>query len=213
MKKIILFVSFILLLIASLIACSATRYNANPDLSKKVVGSKSEMLDPVIPQSFEDVVAYASDVIIGTVIDNGALGAFSISGIKEIDQAYADATGLSSIACTLTSIKVEKVIMGDIDADSTITYFQVGKPGSDDCQTKVKMGEYILIMLRPSDTKNVYFAGNGEESVFYINESNKLTSQADLLLCARYDGTPLDTILEDIKSTNHFKKVQESVRP
>jgi hypothetical protein len=44
-----------------------------------------------------------------------------------------------------------------------------------------------------------YRATYVEESIFYLNENNKLKSMSDKLYCARYDGIDLKILKEDIK--------------
>jgi len=205
--KIIIVFFLIISVMFTVLACGNSRYNNNFDISTKIVGSKSFFVDSIIPENMDQVVAHATDIIIGTVTDDGSAGTYSYSGIKEIDEKFAEITGSSKLICTLSNIEVEQVVMGDIQNGSTIVYFQIGTPGDNQGQTKVKKGDHILIMLRSSDSEGVYFAGNGEESVFYLDKNNRLTSQSDFAICARYDGISLDILIEDIKATRQFAAI------
>jgi hypothetical protein len=211
MKKTSLILLIFMILFATY-ACQNSRYNNNPDIASKGIESDSGISDRIVPTSMEQVVAHATDIVIGSVADDRQSGTFSISGIKAVDEKIAGVSGSAQSDCTLSKITVEQVIMGDLELYSSITYFQLGSPGNNKGQIKVKKGDRILIMLRPSDTDVIYYAGNCEESVFNLNDHNRLTSQSDFLICARYDGIALDILLEDIKLTTQFVKIQNAIK-
>lgn len=97
--------------------------------------------------------------------------------------------------------------MGDIHEGSTIAFFQSGKPGVADVQTKLAANDRVVLILRNSDTDHVYFAKDGENSVFYINDKNQILSQSDQMICARYDGLPFDILVNDLQATKRFKEM------
>ena len=205
MKKIILLFALIFAFIIS--GCSKNIYNNNPDLASKVVGSKSYAADKLPVNSIDDLLKDANLIIVGEVISYGQRETFNIYGSRE-DAAALIKSGINPyIPSTLIKVKVIKVIEGKIDTDE-ITLFELGHPDKDDWQTKVKLGETLVMILKKFEGKDTYCATNAEDSMFYLDENDKLLSMSDEKICARYDGIKLSVLTNDIK--NAKTKVTEA---
>lgn len=168
------------------------RYNLSPDVSKKTVGSRDSPITRMMPRTFDDVFAEATCVIIGKVIEDGVR--------KEGDRSWSvKRTDLTLMAYTTAIVEVIEVIAGEPPSAGIILYRQFGFAGNDWMQTKVKKGETYAFILMCLRNANQYMATAFEESVFHIDEKNRLTSLSDQLFCARYDGIDLGVFIEDVK--------------
>ena len=165
------------------------RYNTDPDISEKIVGSRNSLASRAMPVIFDDVFAEATVVIVGTVIaeteEPTELDMFSITG---------------TIYHTIVDMDVLETIAGDPPANNTIKYRQIGRSGNDFGQTKVENGITYVLILKYFELIDQYMATAFEESVFLVNEDNSLLSLSDQLFCARYDGIQLSVLIEDIEA-------------
>ena len=166
---------------------NGSRYNLQPDTSGKIIASINAPPDRVIPQVLGDVLYESTCVIIGEVIDYEVVSweRASVAGFK------------STMYYTIASIKVIETITGESPFGGTILYRQVGSPEAP-WHTQVKVGETCVFMLRYLESVDQYGPTLFEESVWYINGKNKLTSMSDRLFCAKYDGVDLGILIEDI---------------
>jgi hypothetical protein len=69
-KFLLIFTCFIVIIFSACNHKSTSRYNENPDLTNKVVGSKEGFIDRWSLDSFDDVLYSANCVIIGEVIED-----------------------------------------------------------------------------------------------------------------------------------------------
>ncbi len=177
-----------------------SRYNENPDLSQKIVGSKvfNNSGDSLPNETIEDIFDFTEYIIVGEVVSDGVADQFNMFGDNEVSKADLEAGIDPYIPCTITKIRVEESILGDIPEGSEISFFQLGVPESDGGQTKVKKGERLVMGLQGPNEAGQYLSGDVENTIFYLDENNKVTSMSDELLCARYDGTSKDFLVKDL---------------
>ena len=177
------------------------RYNPNPDVSSKVVGSNNGFMTRIMPVILDDVLFNATCVIIGEVVDDGILE----SSLQE---------NSGGISHTIAKIRVIDTISGIAPSRDIISYRQIGRPGSDMLQTKVKKGEACVFVLQYFHDLDQYLATSFEESVFYLDENNMLVSMSDQLFCAKYDGINILTLSEDVQEiqcSEAFRKLQKAM--
>ncbi|MBE7056372.1 MAG: hypothetical protein E7388_02890 [Ruminococcaceae bacterium] len=212
MKKRTIFCFVTLLIIASCVIVvkfatpSKSVYNTNPDLSSKIVGSNNYAFDRLPANTVDDLVDGSDLIIIGEVIDDGIEGTFNIFGDEKKAQAFKEKYGENPYWPTTTvRIKVHKIIAGEIGEKDEIQYLQLGKPNIPDLQTKVKKSQKLVMILRNSDKEGIYYANKAERSIFYIDEENNLTSMADDMICARYDGISIKILEKDLIQTEYVK--------
>jgi len=165
------------------------RYNPNPDLSKKIVGSNNSFMSRMMPQILYDVYASSTCVIIGSVLDDSTVVPTELESVSGFS---------SKIYHTIASIRVLETVSGTAPSSDIIRYRQIG---SDDyiLQTKVKKGETCVFILKYFQDIDQYMATAFEESIFYLDGNNRLTSMSDQLFAAKYDGIDLRILLEDIQ--------------
>ena len=160
-----------------------SRYNSNPDISGKVIGSNAGLMSRVRPQILDDVFAEATCVIIGEVIEDDLVVETSLS--------------IGSVYHNIARVRVIETISGEPPTGEIIYYRQLGTPGSDTLQTKVKSGQTYVFIVKYFEEIDQYMATAFEESIFYIDSDNKLTSMSNQLFCARYDGIDIGVFRED----------------
>ena len=182
-------------------------YNMHPDLSRKVVGSISIIGTRIEPTEMETLVDYADLIVIGTALDDGTLSWFDTTGGSEgLKEKYGEENTKGQ--ATLTKFRIDQLIAGEAPESKMIQIFQLGAPGTLEWQTKLKKGDKVYIMLRDYLLEDsIYLTADGENSVFYIEKSNKLTSMSALMLCARYDGLPVSRLTTDVKKTKKYREV------
>lgn len=182
-----------------------SEYNTNPNLSSKIVGSHNLQMDHKVRTSMNDYYESADLVIIGTVLDNGVDYKFNNSANDEMAKAMLAKGEDPYMDCTLSQVKIDQIIAGKKPDTDTIKLFQLGKPQVPDMQTKVKKSDKLYMILSQFETPGEYKAVLLESSLFYLDKNNKLTSMSDDQLCARYDGLPLQKLIDDMKATDNYK--------
>lgn len=181
-------------------------YNNNPDVSKKVVGSKDSLITSfafrIQPKSLDDVTRFADLIIIGEVISNPVdhLIDFVSEDIKE------SAAKNSKVNVAYSQVKVEKNLYGSTNSE-VITLAQLGKANSDSDETKVKNGDRMVMLLRKDpDHDNVYYSADMENGLFIVDENKKTLSLSDNKIISRYDGIDVNILIDDLgkakKKTN-----------
>ena len=63
------------------------------------------------------------------------------------------------------------------------------------------------MILRKSDIENMYYANDVENSMFYLNKNDVITSMSDELVCARYDGLSQNLLINDLQKTDYIKNL------
>jgi len=167
-------------------------YNPDPDVSGKVVGSRSGSASRAMPRCLDDVIFEATCVVIGKVVDDGT------TTVTEIDAGFGITNTLHH---TIAVIEVSETLVGECPAGDLIRYRQIGSAGDDRMQTKVEEGKTYIFILKYFDEIDQYMATAFEESVFYINEESKLLSMSDLIFCAKYDNINIAVLIKDLEST------------
>lgn len=98
---------------------------------------------------------------------------------------------------TIAKIKLIETISGNAPSGDIISYRQLGPPDMDTLQTKVKKGDTCVLILKYFQYIDQYMATAFEESVFFVDGKNRLTSMSNQVFCARYDGIGLNILVED----------------
>ena len=177
-------------------------YNEAPDLSQKVVGSKGgfgDFADYPSLDTEDDLVRVAEVIIVGEVIGDGEASKFNMYGDETFAKQMLEMGRDPYMNCTLTRIRVEETIYGDLAAGSEFDLFQLGIPDSDAGQTKVQKGERLVMLLRGDmDKDGTYYSANVEHTMFYLDDNDTVTSMSDELVCARYDGTSKAFLIRDL---------------
>ena len=191
-------------------------YNENPDLSQKIVASKSFFPDQVQVETVDDLLKSTELIIIGEVISDGEEEAFNIYGSGEAAEELANAALKNGnnpyMPSTISKVRVLETIYGDMPENSEIEFFELGSPNILDFQTKVQKGEKLIMLLRPSDTEGMYYASNVEHSMFYLDGEDEITSMSDELICARYDGLSKEILIQDLQEGMEDKKELNSLQ-
>ena len=197
-------------------------YNENPDLSSKVVASQYglPMLDCDPNPSFEQITCGFDCVAVAEVLDDGTQHKFNISKIvpggfpieidwetvQELGEDYFTPDKYNFNICTYSKLKIEKVIAGKAPESNVIDLFQLGFPGKNDSQTKVRKGDRIYIFLNYLEPEGIYNSKGLENTIFYLDENDRLTSMSNIDACTRYDGLPMEALTKDLMETEDYKK-------
>ena len=185
----------------SLFGCAKeSRYNEAPDLSKKVVGSDNLMTTKVPLNSVSDMAKLSDVIVTGTVVSDSEVIQFNSSGNEEYAAAAAQKGINVYLPATIATVKITKIIDGS-PADETIQVFQLGEPHKADMQTKLENGDSVLLILSEFDN-GYYQAVDLENSIFYVDDNNRLTSMGNEMMCARYDNRPVSLLLEDLAAAD-----------
>ena len=111
---------------------STTKYNENPDLSKKVVGSKnltSAVVDPI--KTMEELVGYSEYIIIGNVlrdIKEEEVNPYGSDERGEEMKKQAEEIGqYVPLTVTVSKIKILEVLQGNLEAGMEIKLVEPGK--------------------------------------------------------------------------------------
>jgi len=173
-KFIIFTMSF--LLIFSIAGCAK---------EEKFVGSKST------PGFHTDMQIYESIEEIENISDLIVIASYSTDPqiITHKDAMREDLITYSS----QYALKIEKVFKGNTAEESVITFWQYGKPDSDEYETKIKKGQKYLLFLSQKDLEatngEVIFDATGmEQGIVEIQENNKLYSYYDIGIMPTYNG-------------------------
>lgn len=183
MKKVTVSILVFVFLIASASCIFAfydvpVKYNDNPDLSGKVVGS----------------------------LKNDFLCRFRAEAAEEKFEKMFPGKNAPAYNVTSSQIKVNRVLYGDIDTDS-IELHQFGSAGNDDGETKVRKGRKMIFILRKHpDKENVYSSVDFEDGLFEVDNDNKLLSLSDNMLTAKYDGLDTKILEKDINKVLKKRK-------
>lgn len=197
MKKLIIIFVILVAVVGLISSCSENEvYNMNPDTSKKVIGSKSLLLDRLPIENTEQLMRFSDLVVIGNVVSEGKLITETI-GTEEVFKAKgADI----NIELTEIDVKIDKILYGKVSSD-IIKIVQVGKPNSDIGETKIKKNKKVLLVLsKDNDKENIYSSVDFENGIFEIID-NKLMSYSDNKNIAKYDNISVDILIKDIKET------------
>lgn len=200
----------LILCILAMTACQSSghRYNENPDVSRKYVGSDHGIIDRELPVSFDHLLVSATTVIIGEVLEDDILYTFDPFG-SGTPNSEKIALLRNSGKGTIAKVKVLETIAGAKPSQEIVDYYQLGEPKNDLNQTKVKTGQKCVFILRYSENKKRYSSTSYEDGVFLLEENNKLTSMSDKPFCARYDGIDLDILIEDVNNSKNYKFIND----
>lgn len=170
---------------------TASRYNENPDVSKKIIGSDNGFISKFMPPNLETILANSTVVIMGEVLEDDNVYTFPAISPDE------DELGIGTIA----KVKVIETIAGTQPSEEIISYYQCGAPKTDNLQTKVKKGQKCIFILKYFEDKDYYYSAAMEEGIFMVDENNELLSMSKQKFCAKYDGIKKDILIEDIRNT------------
>ena len=206
MKKIFAFIMICMTMFLS--ACGSkiekTQYNESPDIKSKVVGSRDLKIDRENPNTLDELVEKTDVSIICEVIGSGTEVEHEFIAGKSTDKVKQGIENrLPKVICTVAKVKVIEVVAGTLNVGDELDIIQLGEPWSNHGQTKLVYGEKVLCLL--TQTRTGYYCGTDlENSFFYIN-NEKITSMSDVIVCARYDDLPLNTLIRDLMQTQRFK--------
>ena len=200
MKRIIAYFCCVAVLFSLFGCAKESRYNEAPDLSKKVVGSDNLMTTKVPLKSVSDMAKLSDVIVTGTVVSDSEVIQFNSSGNEEYAAAAAQKGINVYLPATIATVKITKIIDGS-PADETIQVFQLGEPHKADMQTKLENGDSVLLILSEFDN-GYYQAVDLENSIFYVDDNNRLTSMGNEMMCARYDNRPVSLLLEDLAAAD-----------
>lgn len=192
----------------------SSRYNKNPDLSKKIVGSEGDRYSIAHLKSFDQVVYFSDLIIKGQVIGDSIQESKRLEYVLETDKIEQ----LPEIPVSLVKIKVNEIIKGNIDGEE-ILLLQEGLVNDDtSLETKVKKDDnYIFFLIKDKfEDQDVYIAYRKEVGLMKMNNKNKsfltkgidnkndksttfsLSKEEEL---AKYDDIDVQIIEEDIISS------------
>ncbi len=186
MKKNIFFSIVAFVLLFSLIGCAK---------EEKFVGSKDTPdfgYDMTIYQSIEEIKDRSDLIVIAYYDDAPREKYFKDEG-----------TGME-LYSSRYSLHIEKVLKGAETEGNVITFSQVGKPDSNDYETKIKKGQKYLLFLCQKNLELtggeiLYDATGVEQGIVEIKSNNKLYSYYDEGIMQEYDGVDLSKLEAKIK--------------
>lgn len=203
-KKIILIIPAIILLFSVTTYFNGNhKYNENPDLSKKIVGSKSLIMERLPITNMDQITQGADLIVIGKVItspENTQIE-FPFGNEDMKKHAMEKSNGkIPKVNLACSKIKIQEILYGNSSSD-VITLAQVGNSESDIGETKVKKEDKMLFILqRHPDEPNKYSSVEAEEALFKIDNNNKTLSLSDNKFTSRYDDIDCEILKNDIKS-------------
>lgn len=180
---------------------NSSKYNQNPDISGKIVGSKDLLMDTMPMTSVDDLTKYADLIVIGKVIspavDTEIEFPFPNEDLKQ--SAMKGYSKVPTVALACSRIQIEETLYGESKSD-IITLAQLGKANNNRGETKVKNGDRMLFILQKHhDKTDVYSSALAEDGLFIIDNNDKVTSLSDNMFTSRYDGISKDILKADIK--------------
>ncbi len=179
---------------------TTSRYNENPDVSSKIIGSLDSSGTRFPPKSMEELIDRSEFIVIGTVTTDAINIKRPIRSGTPLDQKFEDKFNKTPTYTTAAvQVQVEEVLYGEIDQQE-ITYSQLGNAKSHSKQTKVKKRDQVVLFLKKSQEDGRYTSIAFEEGVFTILPENKLLSQSPYKFAAKYDEISLDILKEDVAS-------------
>ncbi|MWC31050.1 hypothetical protein [Paenibacillus sp. MMS18-CY102] len=183
------------------------KYNTNPDVSSKVIGSELFKGYRLPIKSLSQLTEKADLIVIGTVVDEGKIVKVSMSDGQSTDplQAKLESTGGEfSFDTAQQTIKIHEVLYGDPELKE-ITYSQLGVIGNDDGQTKVKQNKKYLFVLKKDPIRDVYASVSFEEGLYQVDDNDKVKSLSANLELSKYDTLDLKTLKDDLKKAKKAK--------
>lgn len=180
------------------------RYNKNPDVSGKVVGSNSmsSILDRERARDVGDLLALSDLVVVGEVVSDGidhiqALTYPEFFPSKELEEK----AGSPTYTLSVSTIRVKQVLVGN-SSQETFDLTQMGTAGNDLVgETKVKRGETYVFFLRENEEEawaGSYSSVACEDGIFQVFGNGTVLSLTDNLHLAIYDDRSMDLLLRDL---------------
>ena len=146
------------------------------------------IFEPEIYQTVEQIKDRSDAVVIGYYTDEPAEQYFKDDG-----------TGLEFYTSRY-SLHVEKVLKGELIEGSELTFSQMGKPDSDDYETKIKKDRKYLLFLCKKDIpeEEIYDAAGMEQGIVEINDNNKMYPYGDIGIMKTLNGKDFSEIQKKI---------------
>jgi len=179
-------------------AARGMTYNANPDVSNKMVCSKplANAFYETPLESIDDLLRFADLVAVGEVVSDGTVTTAEWGKVHNDPEGKTEMSSFPPVTVTHTKVKISKVLYGETKSD-TITVLQAGE--GELGETKIKKGQKLVMLLRDgAEGDNIYSSVSWEKGFFEIGQDNRLVSFSDDLVVAKYDKTSLDLLTRDI---------------
>ena len=166
--------------------------------------------DRILPDSADDLLEFTEWIIVGEFVGETEERKFNMYGIGEAAEELAAAALANGndpyMTARVSKIRVEETICGNLLEDSKIELFEIGIPG----MTNVQKGQQLILLLRHSDTEGTYYAANGEESIFYLNEDDTITPMSDEPNYCQYAGVSKDALITALQNGMITKSEQQA---
>lgn len=118
-----------------------------------------------------------------------------VNNITEVSENFKDEV----LYASKINITVKEVIKGS-ENTHFVSVLQMGKPDSDDYETKLKIDhEYVLLLnSKIFQGETVYDCTGIEQGIFEVDKNNKLYSYVDFGVCATFDNKSINAFREKI---------------
>lgn len=192
---------FIVLLCSILLLVGCTKKQT--DGVSKFVGSRDTEGFSCDLETYEDENKLFTDselVIIGVV-----------NNVSEVSENFNNEV----LYASKINIVVKEVLKGN-ETIRFVSVLQMGKPDSDDYETKLKIDhEYVLFLnSKAFQGETVYDCTGIEQGIFEVDGNNKLYSYVDFGICATFDNKSINMFREKLEknlSSNYWQALNNKL--
>lgn len=163
-------------------------YNRNIDTNKET-GNFLKYAD-TYGETLTDFLDFADTVVVGRVVSEPKYRSDSWVYYEAGDDVRSVDFPLSEF-----TIEVDEVLYGT--APKTISFVQMGEPGSDVYEKQVKTGDTVTLIATLSE-EGYYCSVSCENGVFY-HRGNRLYSYSNKPDLCKYDGVRENVLSSDVK--------------
>lgn len=175
----------------------------------KVIGSQTvdSMMSRIRASSVDDLILNSDLVVRGKVIDPGVTReqqvVFPNAQLQDKAETGSETDLTYKVACY--QFQINEIIIGK-EESHVISIVQLGEAGNDACETKLKQGdEMILVLNRDETVKSTYSSVSFEDGLFVI-KSNKVYSLSDNKTMAKYDLRNVESLESDLQGAGERKE-------
>lgn len=176
------------------------RYNLNPDVSYKIVGSKDVPMEIDTIDNIKKLTQYGDAIVVGKIVSQPKEIKYNYTtGYEELDKDIKGDIGNNLyVKLTVSEVEIEEILCGEVNS-SKINLAQVGTIEGDRGQTKVKYGDKMLMIIKQfRNDKTMYSPAIAEDGLFIIRPDNTTYSLSDNLFTSKYDNINYKILKEDI---------------